>query len=291
MRATVVAVVFPFVLIASPARADDAADAEQVKLSCIATHEAGQASLARHRPHAAREEFLKCARPTCPGAIQRECAEQLSVADAAAPTVSLEARGEGGNDEGRVRVFLDGVLLVDRLDGAAIPVEPGEHTFAFERPSGGTETVHVVVSEGDKNRKVVATFRPPVAAPPASPVHLPGHEAPPPSIPTMSYVLGGVSLAALGAFGVFALTGKGKENDLAGSCSPRCAEADVSAVRQDYVLADVSLGVGVVAAAAAVVLALPAITGARSSRARAQPQPLWPVVGRDGLPRWGRAGR
>ena len=75
-------------------------------------------------------------------------------------------------------------------------------------------------------------------------------------VPTASYVLGGLSLAALGSFTYFGLSGRGMERALSDECSPRCSDARVDSVRTQYVIADVSLGIAVVSLGIATVLAL-----------------------------------
>ncbi len=60
-------------------------------------------------------------------------------------------------------------------------------------------------------------------------------------------------------------------------CAPRCAESEVSDIKRDYVIADVSLGVAIFAAAAAVVLALPAF-GSHPAPATPAAAPWMPRV-------------
>ena len=44
----------------------------------------------------------------------------------------FDVRGAGGGgDIFAVRVSMDGAALVSRLDGSALAVDPGQHTFAF----------------------------------------------------------------------------------------------------------------------------------------------------------------
>ena len=119
----------------------------------------------------------------------------------------------------------------------------------------------VLVAAGDKNRIVAASFGAP-AAPyatgpltsraPASP-----EPAPPPAerpVPAAVWVLGGVGVAALASFAGFAVAGASQRDDLKSSCEPLCASGDVSKVRTKLVVADVSLGVGIVALGAATYL-------------------------------------
>lgn len=257
---------------ASPALAKPAAKGS-AKAACLAAHEEALALRGAQKPHAARERLVACARAECPTVVRKECAEQLALVDKDAPTVALEARDEAGMDTTAVKVTMDGQPLADHLTGSAVDVEPGEHVFRFERADGKALEQRVLVVEGDKNRKVTADFASLVPKPPpggeGTPVGPPESHA----VPTLAYVAGGVSIVALGSFVVFALTGKGSEKDLASSCGPNCSDEQLSPVKRDYAIADVSLVIGLVAAAAAVVLAWPAIAGSPQSTASISRRP------------------
>ncbi len=69
------------------------------------------------------------------------------------------------------------------------------------------------------------------------------------------YLLGGFGLASLGAYGMFTYWGK-KDNDLLSRCAPDCSPASLDHIRKLYLVADISLGVGVVALGAATWVAL-----------------------------------
>lgn len=249
---------------------------------CVAAHEEAQALRTQKKLHAARERYVACARAECPVVLQQECAEQIEQMQDAAPTLALEALDDKGASDPRVVVRLDGELVAERLTGAAIPVEPGEHVLRFERASDGKVLEQrVLVVEGEKNRKVVADFQA-LLAPPS-----PGADdaRSPRSIPTLAWAAAGVAVAGAGSFAFFSLSGRGTEDDLAKRCAPACASEDVASVKRDYLVADVSLAVAVVATAVAAVLALPALTSPRGAaaahgarRARLGPTPWMPTV-------------
>ncbi|MBX3233082.1 MAG: hypothetical protein KIT84_13005 [Labilithrix sp.] len=246
------------------------------KQACIAAHEEALTLKSEKKPHAAKEKFVACARAECPVVVRKECGEQIDQMSAAAPTVALEALDDKGNSDTQVKVTLDGIVVADKLTGSAIDVEPGEHLFVFERGDGKKIEQKLLVVEGEKNRKVVADYqtllpKPPPVTPPPPP--------PPKKMPILAYVAGGVALAAVGSFAFFSISGKSKEDDLATSCSPNCGDGDVASVRRSYVIADVSLGVGIFATAAALVLALPALTsGGGKTAAAVGPAPWMPRV-------------
>jgi hypothetical protein len=104
-----------------------------------------------------------------------------------------------------------------------------------------------------------------------------------------SFVAAGGAVVALGSFTFFALSGKSEEKSLASSCGPNCSDDQLRPVKRDYLIADVSLVIGIVAAAAAVVLAWPALSdsspqaAARVAR-RAAPPPWMPRMKVPSLP-------
>ena len=55
-------------------------------------------------------------------------------------------------------------------------------------------------------------------------------------------------MIALGSFTLFGIQGKNDVDDLQ-KCKPRCAESDVDKARTKLIIADISLGVGIVALA------------------------------------------
>jgi hypothetical protein len=179
------------------------------------------------------------------------------------PSVVLVARDAAGRDLRDVHVTLDGGPLVDHLDAHAIPIDPGEHAFRFER-GGVTVEERVMVREGEKARLLTVTVD---AAPRAGPE--------PPAEPTATaprstnvatYIVGGLGLAALGAFGYFGLSGRSEYFDLEHSCAPHCTSSQTAPGRTKLIVADISLGVSVVALGVAAYMLL-----TRSSVTKAAP--------------------
>ncbi len=242
--------------LAGPARAADQVEA------CIDAHERAQASRREGRLRAAREALLGCTRPSCPVAIRLECDALLERVEASQPTVVVEARDRAGADTAAVRVFVDGTLALERLDGKAFAIDPGEHVFRYELAGGPAAEARVVVREGERNRKIVASFVTPAAAPaPAAgaPARRPPADAParrPGS--AWPYVAAGAGALALGSFAYFALTGRERFDRLKAECAPPagagCAADDVRGVRTRLAVADVSLGVALAAIGASAYL-------------------------------------
>jgi hypothetical protein len=186
-----------------------------------------------------------CARDVCPTPIKRDCVQWLVELDKLAPTVVLAAK-KGGRDLIDVKVYMDGVLLAERLDGKPVTVDLGEHTFRFEH-EGNVHEERAVIAAGQKLRSIAADF-----APEASGAGTDGGATIPPAegerrtSPVPALVVGGIGLVALGSFAVFGLQGK-SDVDALQTCKPDCPEADVDRARTKLIIADISLGVGLVA--------------------------------------------
>jgi hypothetical protein len=190
----------------------------------------------------AREQMLVCARDVCPRAVKSDCGKWLGEIDRDAPTVVLGARDGKGADLFDVKVSMDGTPIQERLDGKPVIVDSGEHTFRFEAKDGTVKEEKVLIRAAEKGRPILATLgaaAPVRDAPPEQKEQEAGSIAP-------IVVLGGVGALALGSFAYFGITGKNDVDDLQ-LCKPNCRQDDVDSARTKLIVADVSLGVGVVA--------------------------------------------
>lgn len=224
-----------------------AAGSKDDKKACIASSEKAQQLRADGKLIASRQELLVCARDVCPGVIRKDCAKWLGELEDALPSIVLGAKDGKGHDLEDVRVSIDGTQVTSSLDGKAVPIDPGPHVLLFQHAGSTDVEDKIVVREGEKNRFVTVT------------IHVPGDDAPdvpaggaaspaepaPRTVPTATWILGGVGVAALGSFAFFGLKGKSDESSLRSSCAPACSDSDVSAVHTKYVIADVSLLVSV----------------------------------------------
>lgn len=150
-------------LILVTASAPAVARAEPTVAQCLASAEHSLDLKSRHELRAAREELLVCASPACPTEVREECARRIDVVNAAIPTLVLAARDATGADLVAVRVTVDGAPFTDRLDGTALPLDPGEHTFRLESEGQGALEKTLVIHEGEKARREVVVFGPPPA--------------------------------------------------------------------------------------------------------------------------------
>lgn len=212
----------------------------QAKDPCIAAYEQAQTLRKDGKFIEAREQAQICARDTCPAILVKDCARWFGDLDASTGSVLFEAKTTSGKPLTDVRVTIDGSVVTSRLDGHPIPVDPGKHSFHFERGAATYEET-ALVREGEKNRRITATF-PETSGETKGP-------------PAGSWIFGGVSILALGTATFFAFDGLSKKDDLE-ACKPRCAASDVDAMSASFTVADVALGAGVVAVAATVYLLL-----------------------------------
>jgi hypothetical protein len=152
------------------------ADPKQV---CNDAYEQGQTLRDQHKLIKAREQLRLCAAPSCAPAIVKECTEWLKDIEPRIPSVVLTAKNGAGADVTDVKVTMDGAPLAGSLDGLAVDVDPGPHTFVFEGAAGRTEQ-KVLVAEGGKSQRVAASFGGGVAvavAVPAGAASAPGQPA------------------------------------------------------------------------------------------------------------------
>ena len=70
-----------------------------------------------------------------------------------------------------------------------------------------------------------------------------GEKSEPSIVPVV--VVGGIGVLALANFALFGLMGKSDVDKLQ-NCKPNCAESDVDSARTKLIIADISLGVGVI---------------------------------------------
>jgi hypothetical protein len=228
--------------------------------ACIEAVERGQALRDKVKLMEAKAAFLACASSACPEIIQRDCAQWVADVETRIATVIVTATDSSGRDVVYVPVLVDGVHFVDRLDGIAVPMNPGIHTFRFEPPGGAPLEQTVVIREAEKYQKQHFTL--PASPPRRTPISMLAMDVPPPSRPPVgasdragfklgAIVAGPVAGAAGISFGVFAIAGVVDVHHLDGTCSPRCSPSVVDGAHRDLEIADVSHGVGLTALAVA----------------------------------------
>lgn len=245
-RCSALALVLASIVAAAHAGADEPTDPQT--LACAVAYEQGQRLRKANRLLAARAQLVVCSDAECPGVLQEGCARWLREVDESIPSVVLVARDASGNDLYDVRVDLDGRLLVTRLDGQPLSVDPGRKTFRFVRPDGASLERRVDLAAGESARSIEVTFAD--AATSSRPA---GDATRSAGVPTATWVLGGVGVAALLGFAYFALDGRSKKSDL-DECDSACDPDEVDAARRSFLIGDVFLAVGISALAGATIV-------------------------------------
>jgi hypothetical protein len=203
----------------------------------------------------AMERLLECVNAQCGGDVRRRCAAALQKLDSVTPSIVVRAEDPAGNDLTDVSVSLGDERLVNSLDGMAIPVDPGEHRFVFTRAGDAPVVETLTIAQGEKFRAidVVIGSPPTLALPPLSAVaanHSGSTER-----WVASGTLIGVGMIGVAGFAWLGLRARSGE-DVLERCNPECSQGRVNSVEKRYLLANVSLGVGVVALGVATVLLL-----------------------------------
>lgn len=253
--------------------------------TCAGAYEKAQEERAAGRLRSSLAQLRLCVAPVCAAFMRADCSRWMDEVEPAIPSVVFAVR-RGGHEMTRVRVACDGVALEQALEGKAVAVDPGRHTLSFVAADDPRPvTTEITIRQGEQNRLIEIEL--PEA--PAVGNEAVGAATEPSVVPERASRDGGQNArfegrarspwpyvaAAIGAAGVvgfttFALLGHDKEASLANSCKPSCSSSDVAPVRLDYRLADVSLGIGLVAAGVATYLFVmrPPATGAGSSPQR-----------------------
>jgi hypothetical protein len=228
---------------------------------CPTASEQGQKLRDQGKIIRAREMFLVCARATCPSVVRKDCAKWLPEVEETLPTVVFEAHDGQGADVAAVKVSVDGDQVAASLDGKPVPVDPGQHVFKYETQGATPVTQTIVVRSGEKNRLLKVDFPPPPgqALTPKTPKITPDTASPRPAKsgpPVLAFVLGGVGVLAIGSFAFFGITGKSDLSDLKSSCAPYCDPGKLDDAKTKLLVADLSLGVGILALGGATIVFL-----------------------------------
>lgn len=223
--------------------------AQAEKSECASAYERAQELRADGHLRDARRSLQICVQPECSEFVRSECDRWLSEVESSLPSVVLVAK-KGGSETERVRVSYDDEPLVENLDGKAIVVDPGQHTLKFEAAGANPITVKLVFREGEKNRQVVVELgeqqKPaPEAATPKAQAAASTKTSSTPN--WTGYALTGLGVLGVAGFVTLGVMGNHEYGERQRTCAPQCSDSEVSSVRTKYYLADVSLGVGVVA--------------------------------------------
>lgn len=249
---------------------------------CAAASEEASSLQKQEKLIVAKDRYLVCADAACPPEIREECAHRLSEVTDAMPSIVFDVKDASGNDVSAVRVTMDGAPLVEHLGAAAVPIDPGEHTFRFESadPSQSVEK-KFVVRDGEKNRHLAVTL----GGAPAAPQSAQGAAlvATPPALPppsdrasgstwsdrkTLAVVAGGIGVIGLGLGAAFGAMTYSQWNNAKTECLSNCGAGsqalnDKNSATTSATISDVGFIAGGVLLAGAAVLWFTAPSGAQ----------------------------
>ncbi len=223
------------------------------KKACITASTNGQVSRDEGKLTEAREYFLACVHDACPAVVRKSCAKWLAETEDVIPSVVVRVLDASGADVTDVTLTIDGEE--SPVDGRSVPLNPGRHTFAVETESGVRQEEEFLLAEGEQSR--LLTFKLP-GGEESGEAELAGAGSATPTdtseftIPTGAWVLGGAGVLALGSFTYFGLSADSELATLQDTCSPGCTDAQTKSGRDQALIADISLGVGIAAIVGAV---------------------------------------
>lgn len=233
---------------------------------CLVANDVGQDLENTNKLRAARAQYVTCSQKSCNPTIRADCEAFLKRVDDKMPTVVVKVVDSRGQDVPGAEVTIDDEKTA--LDGTPVVVDPGQRTFQAKVKAGEVVDAKPLIVIKEKGRVITLRFSVPLTpegnrvkdssgsdSASSSAASSSASEAKQSSseIPTATYVLGGVGVAALGAFAIFQIVGRNEYSDLE-SCKPNCRTADVDSARQKFVFSAVSLGISVVTLAAAAYL-------------------------------------
>jgi hypothetical protein len=228
------------------------------RAACLDAASKGQRLHAGHQLVEAREQFRICAGARCPGVVRSDCAHWLAEVEAAMPTVVVTAKTTTGTDIIAAKVSLDGRPFAEQLDGRAVPVDPGAHTFHLETPDGVVVDQVVAVREGEQSQPVSLVLpgpavpspesgpSPAAPAPTSTPAEPASESAPRSSTlwRALGWSLGGAGVVGLGIGVAFGLKASSDKADAYCNSSSQCLAGPLADARHAAVGADVAFAAG-----------------------------------------------
>lgn len=216
----------------------------QAPKECLASYEAAQRERLKKDLDAAKRELLACKQPQCPEVLRRDCATWLDEIERAEASIVIVTRA-GKTLVTDATITLDGKELSAEASARPIRLAAGKHQLDVESIDYDPVSLDIVVKPGEKNQRVEVELPAPTTPEPVSAKR----------DLTLVYGLAAVGVIGIGSFAFFGLRSHSRKNDL-DDCKGHCSEEDVDRVKRDQLIADISLGVGVVCLGAATYLYL-----------------------------------
>lgn len=197
---------------------------------------------------AAREHFALCSRSACPVPLRSDCADALGAIMRDLPSIVPGARRADGSDIGNLSIFVDGNPMAAE-PGASLHLDPGSHVVRIESAGYRPSSTEIVLRVGERNRPVFVTLER-GDGDDRSPFTGKGARRSP-----LIWPLAGLGVVAMGSFAYFGVSGMVDRAGAIGRCpGGTCPHEDEANVRTQFIIADISLAVGVLALAGAAIL-------------------------------------
>ena len=145
-----------------------------------------------------------------------------------------------------MKVYVDGAAVTDRLDGKPVQMDLGKHTVKFEY-QGQTKEEEVIIGAGQKNRNVTVTFGAAAAAR-RRVRRLPGPARPRRRARSFPRSWSAASASSRSEASRSSGSAERATSAISRARASRTApQSDVDKARTKLIIADISLGVGIVA--------------------------------------------
>ena len=229
----------------------DAGDAPAADEACFQSYTEAQARRRKNELARTKESLRACLAPACPALLRTDCQAWLAEVEAETPSIAIDTDAPPGPSA----VTVDGRSVMLREN---VVLDPGPHRIRVETARGVRE-ITIELHKGEKKRRVLVSFVE-AARPPSTVTTRP--------VPAGFWIASAVSVLALGTFGVAGGIGLQDQSSLEDRCAPRCPPEDSDRVSRTFLVADVALGVSVVAATTALVFLLtrPSVTTTASAK-------------------------
>jgi hypothetical protein len=102
----------------------------------------------------AKDLLLSCAKATCGAFVKQQCTSRYAQLESDIPSVVPLVSDESGEPRVDVQVTMDGEPIAARLDGRALPVDPGLHEFSFVVDGAVISTQKIMIVQGQRNRPI-----------------------------------------------------------------------------------------------------------------------------------------
>lgn len=216
--------------------------------ACLSSHTEGQELRLQGKLLEARDELMQCSATGCPSQVIRDCLGWLEQIQVQIPSVGFRVTADG-TSRADVTVEIDGKVVLERLSGKSIDLNPGPHQVRVLLPPFEPYEKDIVVSEGDKFRMLEIAFNTPAS-------ELPTPESTGPAvvemhrpIPMTAWVFAGVSAAAAISGTAWGLSTQALKAELEAGCAPPktgCSPESIAILKQRALIADISWGVSAV---------------------------------------------